>query len=373
MSLVIQEIKTKSEKKLFLTFPNRIYNDNPYWIPPLIFDELKNLDSNLNPAFEFCEVKFWMVFKDGKPMGRIAGIINNEYNKLNNTKIVRFGWMDFFEDIEICKMLINAVEAWGRSKGMKFIQGPLGLTDFDPEGMLVEGFDQLGTMPSIYNHPYYPKFIENLGFQKEADWVEYLLFPPNPPNEKVQRISEVVLKRYNLKILKLKKNKDLLAYTNQLFDVLNEAFDGLYGFVPLNQKQKDYVTKQYLGFANPEFIPIVLDANNKVAAFAITFPSFSEALQKSKGKLFPFGWWYLLKALKKPKRLDLYLIGVRNDMRDKGLNAILMNEINKVCNKYGINQVESNYELEDNFKVQTQWKFYEKQMHKRRRSYIKEI
>lgn len=373
MSITITEVKTKKQLKQFIKFPFSLYEGNQYWVPPLIADDLKTFNSKINPAYDFCESQLFLASRNGELCGRVAVIINHRYNEKVNKKMLRFGWIDFIDDYEVSKALIDIVEKIALERKMEFVEGPLGFTDFDPEGMLIEGFNELSTISGLYNHPYYKDHIEKLGYAKEVDWVEFEMFPPNPPLEKVKRISEISLQRYNLRFLKVKNKKELIPYVPQIFGVLNEAFSELHGFVSLTDKQIQYFTKQYFGFINPKFIPVVLDSEGKVAAFGITMPSLSRAFQKAKGKLFPFGFIHILKTLKKPELLDLLLIGIRGDMRDKGLNAILMNAINEVCNEYGITNVESNYELEDNLKVQNQWKIYERRQHKRRRSYRKYI
>ena len=369
----IKEVNTLRELRQFVSFQYSLYNDNKYWVPPLRADELKSLRKDKNPAFDFCDAKYWLAFKDGRIVGRIAGIINKKYNEKWNAKAARFGWFDFIDDKEVSSALLGAVEKWARENGMTSIHGPLGFTDMDGEGSLVEGFEEVSTLGALYNYPYYPEHIEKGGYSKDADWIEYQVTMNSEVNEEIGRIAEIALKRNNLKILKVKKAKEMLPYAKEIFHILNDAYKDLYGFVELSDKQIDMYVKQYFGFILPEYVPVVLDSNNKVVAFGITMPSLSRALQKNKGRLFPFGFIHVLKAMKNNRNVDLYLTAVHPNMQNKGINAILMNEVNKVFVKNKIEKVETNRELEGNAKVQAQWKFFDKRQHKRRRCYKKEL
>ena len=373
MEIEIKEANTLRELKQFVSFQYLLYKENKYWVPPIFSDEIKSLRKDKNPAFDFCEAKYWLAYRDGKIVGRIAGIINKKYNEKWKTKSARFGWFDVIDDHEVSSFLFSAVEEWARKKGMHSIHGPLGFTDMDGEGTLIEGFEEVSTLGAIYNYPYYSGLIENSGYSKDSDWVEYEVTMNSIIDEKIKRIAEVALKRNDLKILKVKKAKEILPYAKEIFTVLNNAYKDLYGFVELSDKQIDMYVKQYFGFIIPEYVPVVLDSNNKVAAFGITMPSLSKALQKNKGRLFPFGFIYVLNAMKKNKNVDLYLTAVRPDLQNKGVNAILMHEMNKVFVKNKIEKVETNRELEVNSKVQAQWKFFENRMHKRRRCYKKDL
>jgi len=373
MKLNIEEVNNVRSLKRFVRFPYSLYAGNPYWVPPLHLDEMKTLRKDKNPAFEFCEAKYWLAWQNGKVVGRIAGIINNKFNQKVGKNYLRFGWIDFVDDADITGALFKTLESWGKEKDMHFIHGPLGFTDMDNEGMLVEGFEELGTLATIYNYPYYPVHLENHGYRKDADWLEYELIPPQQVPEKIARIADGIAKRYNLHLLKVKKAKEILPYAHQIFEVLNRAYEPLYGFVPLTERQIDYYVKQYFGFIIPEYVPVVLDRDNKVVAFGITMPSLSRALQKSKGKLLPFGFIHLLKAMKNNPDIDLYLTAVRPDMQNKGVNAMLMNEINQIYVKNKISRVESNPELESNQKIQAQWRFFNYRQHKRRRCYVKDL
>ena len=373
MGIEIKEVLDKAALKQFIKFPYKLYKGNKYWVPPLFFDEMNTLSKDKNPAFEFCEAKYWLAFKDGKIAGRIAAILNQKYIEKWNDKYLRFGWIDFIDDERVTNALFETLESWARSKGMTAIHGPLGFTDMDNEGTLIEGFEELGTLATIYNFPYYPKHIERCGYEKDADWIEFAVKPPPIVPEIIEKIAERAKVKNNLTVLKINKAKELLPYANEIFEVINNAYKDLYGFVQLSEKQIAMYVKQYFGFIRPEFVPVVLDSNGKVAAFGITMPSLSKALQKARGRLFPLGFIYILQAIRKNDRADLYLVAVRPDLQDKGVNAILMHEMNKTFLKAKITEVETNPELESNLKVQAQWKLMEKRQHKRRRCYIKHL
>ena len=371
MDIIIKEVVSKCELKKFVSFPRTLYSGHKYWIPLLQFDEMGTLQKHKNPAFSHCEATYWLAYKDRKVVGRIAGIINNRYFEKWNNKYARFGWVDFIDEESVSAALFETVENWAKQKGMEAIHGPLGFTDLDPEGMLIEGFEELGTIATIYNYPYYPEHIEKYGYKKDVDWIEFEIKIPEKIPEKIERIAEIVKKKKKLTVVKTKKRKDVLLYAKEIFHVLNQAYDSLYGFVPLTEKQIDKYVKQYLGYVRPDFVSIILDEQKRVAAFGISIPSLSKALQKAKGRIFPFGFLHILKAMRKNDRIDLFLVAVRQDLQGKGLNSLLFNELHKTYIKNNITKAESNPELESNTKVQAQWKLFEKRQHKRRRCYIK--
>jgi len=373
MTIKIEEVTTHKQLNTFIKFPFSIYKGNPFWTPPLLMDEKNTLDWKKNPAFEVAQARYLLAYKNGKVVGRIAGIYNPKSNEKWGQHNVRFGWVDFIDDREVSKALIETVENWALELGMSAVHGPLGFTDLDPEGMLIEGFDELSTLALIYNHPYYPEHLEAMGYVKDTDWLEYEIQVPNPPQEKIAKASELILKKFNLRKLEITKKKDLHNYTRELFDLIDSEYSHLYGTVPLSDKQKQAYIDQYFGFVSPDLVPIILDENNKMVAFAIVMPSLSSALQKSQGRIFPFGWYHLLKALRTNTLGDLYLIAVRSDFRGKGINAAIMHSVNVALNKHGITQVETNANLEDNINVQAQWKYFEHRQHKRRRCFIKQL
>lgn len=374
MAIIIKKVTSPKELKTFIRFNYELYKNNPYSVPDLYDDMLNTFSPEKNAAFEFCEADYFLAYKDNKLVGRVAAIINRRANETWNKKEVRFGWIDFIDDLEVSKALLATVEDWGRQRGMEAIVGPLGFTDMDAEGMLVEGFDQLGTMATIYNYPYYPEHMQRLGLEKEADWVEFKLTVPDKLPEKFVRISEIILQKYKLKIKKLNR-KELKEknYGQRIFDLINEAYAPLYGYSQMTQRQIDQYIKMYLPLIDLRMVSLVEDEAGELVAVGISMPSLSEALQKAKGKMLPFGWFHLLKALfiKKPKVLDLLLVGVKPEYQSKGVNALLFYDLVPVYQQMGFEYGESNPELELNKKVQAQWSAFESVQHKRRRAFKK--
>lgn len=377
MAITIQKVSCKSELRTFIRFNYQMYKENPYSVPDLYDDMLNTFNKKKNAAFEFCEADYFLAYREGRVVGRVAAIINHRANQTWNKKSVRFGWIDFIDDPEVSNALLNTVETWGKERGMEEIQGPLGFTDFDAEGMLVEGFDQLSTMATIYNHPYYPTHLEKLGYEKEADWVEYKIYIPESIPEKHQRISDIVQKKYNLRILKYRSSRKLAKeYGKAIFELMNEAYRELYGYSALSQRQIDQYVKMYLPIIDLRMVPLVVDANNQLVAVGISMPSLSKALQKAHGRLLPFGWFHLLKALftkKRAKMLDLLLVAVKPEYQNKGINALLFSDLIPVYQQLGFIFAESNPELEMNGKVQAQWEYFKTEQHKRRRAFVKKI
>ena len=367
----IVRVSTKKDLKRFIGFQYKLYKGNKFWCPPMRMDEVNTLSRDINPAFEFCEAEYWMAYRGKDMVGRIAGIINHKGNERWNEKLVRFGWIDFIDDPEVSRILIQTVQEWGHSKGMNGIHGPLGFSDMDNEGMLIKGFDELATLASIYNYPYYVVHMEKLGFTKAADWVQYEFeISPTIP-EKVERLSALIQEKYKLRIIKAKKAKELLPYAPKMFHTLNAAFSELYGYTALTQKQVDMYVKTYFGFVRPEFISFVVDEKDDVVGFGVSLPSLTKALQKCDGKLFPFGFLYLLRAMKKNNVIDMYLNGVRPDYQGKGVNALYYNEMQRAYIKHGITKAITNPQLEDNAKALTIWKNFNGRQHLTRRCWIK--
>lgn len=369
----IREVSSKKDFNRFIEFPYRLYRNHPYYVPHLRFDEKTTLNQKKNPAFAYCDAKYWIALKGHQVVGRIAGIINHAYIRRWNNRYIRFGWLDFEEDEGIVSALIAQVERWGKLQGMEAMHGPMGFTDLDYEGMLVQGFDYLGTLATLYNYAYYPQLLEKLGFIKEVDWVEYRIKVPGQIPEKIEQVARVAMKRYGLSVLRARKPKDLLPYTPQIFQLINQAYAGLHGVVELSERQIAYYTKQYFSFIRVDFVTLVIDGEGKLAAFGITMPSLSKALQKGGGRLFPLGFIHLLRALKKNSVGDMYLVAVRPELQGKGVNAILMTEIARAYIKNNINFAESNPELETNVQVQSIWKYFPSINHKRRRCFIRHI
>lgn len=376
MSITIREISGKTELKRFATFPTEcLYKNHPYYVPSLVSDIVGTFSPEENPAFDFCEATCFMAFRDGKPVGRIAGIINHQLNKRTGRKEARFGFVDFIDDKDVSSELFNAVENWARNKGMTSMHGPLGFTDMDPEGLLIEGYNELGTSVTIYSHPYYRNHIEDLGYTKENDWVEFKIYVPDCIPEKHQRITEIVRKKYNLQVVKYTNaNKLINDYGQKIFQLINEAYDKLFGYSPLTQRQIDYYIKMYIPLVPLECIPLIVNETGELVGVGIAFPSLAKALQKSRGKLFPFGFIHLLKALKgKNDVVELLLVAVRPDYQSKGVNALLFSDLIPIFQKNGYVYAESNPEMEENNKVQSQWQYFERVQHKRRRAYCKDL
>lgn len=374
MSIEIKEVLSNSDLYKFIRFPYIIYKDNPYWVPSLDIDEKRTLNRTKNPAFEFCEARYWMAFKDGKIVGRIAGIINHRANECWNENRIRFGWIDFIEDFEVAQLLLKTVEDWGKERGFNEIHGPLGFTDMDREGMLVEGFNEYNTYANIYNHPYYPVMLEKYGYQKDIDWLQFEFTVPKEEPEKLRQIAQLISKRYNVHTLKNKTKKKLKnIYASQIFEILNESFKPLYGFAPLSEKQIKLFTNQYIGFVDPDYISCVMDQNDNMLGFGITMPSLTQAVKKANGKIFPFGWFHILRGLKKTKIVDMYLIAIKPEWQNKGLNALIFDELMRNYIKNGIEKAVQNPILENNSKNIDIWKDYSPRQFLRRRCYIKEI
>lgn len=377
MSVEIKKVTTKSELKRFIRFNYEFYKDNPYSVPDLYDDMLNTFSPKKNAAFEFCEADYFLALRDGKIVGRVAAIINHRANEKWNRKTVRFGWIDFIDDMEVSTALIDTVKQWGKERGMTEIEGPLGFTDMDAEGMLVEGFDQLSTMATIYNYPYYPQHMERLGLSKSADWVEMKIYVPDAIPEKHRRISDIIAKRYNLHIRKLKSKKEVRqsGVAHDIFRLINDAYTPLFGYSRMTERQIDQYVKMYVPVLDLRMVSIVENEQNEIVAVGISMASLSRALQKAKGRLLPFGWYHLLKALmwKRPKVLDLLLVAVRPDYQGKGVNALLFTDLIPVYKELGFEYAESNPELEMNEKVQNQWQYFKTEQHKRRRCFKADI
>lgn len=377
MAIEIREIPpVKKELLKFVHYPiDNLYKNNKYYVPALVLDEVGTLTPEQNPAFDFCESMYYMAYKDGKPVGRIAGIINNAVNEKMGEKDLRFGFVDFIDDKEVSSKLFDAVEKWGKARGMKRMVGPLGFTDMDPEGLLVEGYDQVGTMATIYNYPYYVDHIEALGFKKDNDWVEFKIYVPNAIPEKHQRISDIISRKYELQTIKYTSAKKIVRdYGQAIFNLVNEAYMDLYGYSPLTPKQIDHYIKMYVPILRLENVSLIIDKNRELVGVGIALPSMSKALINGRGRMFPTGWLQYLKALKgRNNVVDLMLVAIKPEYQSKGVNALLFTDLIPYFIKNGYEYAESNPELEENQKVQSQWQYFRTEQHKRRRAYIKDI
>lgn len=379
-NIIIKEVSSRKDLKAFIRFNYELYKDCDYAVPDFLEDTLDTFDAKKNAAFEFCDATYFLAYKNGAIVGRVAAIINNKANQTWNTQNVRFGWIDFIDDIEVSRALLKAVEDWGIKRGANKIVGPLGFTDMDPEGMLTEGFDQLSTMSTIYNYPYYPKHLEQLGFEKEVDWIQRQIIVPEKGNSKIEkyfRVAEMSAKRYNLRIRKFKNMSEIRKgdYGRKIFNVVNKAYAPLYGFSELNERQIEQYVNSYLPLLDLRFVSVVEDEHDNIIAMGIGMPSLSRALQKAKGKLFPFGWIHLAKALffKHSDIIDLLLIGVIPEYQNKGVNALLFADLIPLAQETGLKIAEIHPQLETNEKGQAQWAYLETRIHIKRRCFQKNL
>jgi len=370
----IQEVSTKKELKQFVRFPFSLYRNNPYWVPPIIKEELESFDPKKNPVFEHAEARFFLAYnREGRIVGRVAAIVNWTEIREQKVRKMRFGWMDFIDDIEVSKALLQQVEVIGREFGLEFMEGPVGFSNMDKVGVLTEGFDQIGTMVTWYNHPYYQDHFRELGFVPANRFIESYFYTRDADAGKYERMAQVIKSRYHLKSLNFVKTREVLPYVDEMFELFNVSYEKLPSFVPVSKKQIAYFKKKYIPFINPEFIKMVVDQENKLIAFAITMPSFARALQKARGKLFPTGFLHLLRARKKSKESIFYLIGILPSYRRKGVTAIIFDEFHKSFKKYGIEKGVLTPELEENKDIQLIWSNFNPKTHKRRTTFKKPI
>ena len=382
-SIEIRRVTDKQGLEAFIQLHYDLYKGNQYDAPNLYSDEKNTLSRDKNPAFEFCDAEYFLAYKDGKVVGRVAAIINHRYNKQWNRPAVRFGWFDFIDDVEVSRALLKAVEDYGREHGMNEIIGPLGFTDMDPEGMLTKGFEELGTMATLYNYEYYPRHMEQMeGYEKDNDYVEYKVFVPKEGMpEKMKRVAELCMQRYNLHVPKMKRSQVFgpEQYGQKVLGVVNKTFGHLYGYSQMTQRQIDVYVKEYFKFFSMDMLCVIEDWNlpdHPVIGVGITIPSLTKALQKCRnGRLLPFGWWHLIRALKfhKTDIVDLLLVGILPEYRSKGANALLFYHLIPIYQKYGFKWGETHVEMESNDKVQGQWAYFDHELHKRRRCYKKSL
>ena len=376
MSIEIRSVSPdRKELKKYVKFGIDLYRGNDCYVPPLIFEEIETLMPSKNPAFDFCEAQSFMALRDGVPAGRITAIINRVVNERTGKKEARFGFVDFVDDAEVVDALFRAAEEWSRQRGMTEMVGPMGFTDMDHEGMLIDGFDELGTMATIYNYPYYPAHMERMGYKPDVDWVEYRMTVPDSVPDKYLRIASLVERKYGFKTLHYTSRSRLKAdYGKAIFDLINVAYDGLYGYSPLSDRQIGYYIDKYLGILRLDCISIVVDKEGKLVAFGISIPSFSRALQRSGGRLWPFGWYHLLKAIRgKNDVVDLMLVAVSPEYQNMGVNAMVFADLLPTYIKNGYKFAESNLELADNASVQLQWQYFERRQHRRRRAFRRDL
>jgi len=367
------EVKTTDQLKQFVRFPMDLYKNNPYYVPSFINDEINIWNPSENPAMQYSEAKQFLAFKDNNICGRIAVMINHKEEKELGIRKVRFGWIDFIDDREVSKALIDTVIAYAKEKSIEKIEGPMGFTNLDKAGMLTMGFDKLATMIGIYNHEYYPKHLEDLGLQKEKEWVEFELQFPEILPDKIHKFNELISQKYKLKVLNFRSKEEITEYIDPMFDLLDETYKHLSTYTPISEEQRRTYKEKYFKLIDKDYIVCVADDANQLVAFAITMPSYSKALQKSKGKLLPFGWWHFLQAGKKNDRANFYLIGIHPDYQRRGVTSIIFKEIWKLFRKKGVKYLETNPELEENKSVQLLWQDYNPVNHKRRRTYALNI
>ena len=370
----IKEVNTRKELKAFVHFPNALYKNNPVYVPQIESMDLDTLTPEKNHAFEVCESKYWLAYDEkGTVVGRVAGIINRKYNEKTGRKICRFGWIDFIDDRNVSKALIDTIERYAKEKGMDTINGPMGFLEFDPAGVLVEGFDKLPTPYGKYNAPYYEKHLTELGYAKDADYVEYLIKVPEVIPDRYERMAQLVSVKNGLHQAEFHNRAELHPYLDGLFRCLNSAYAALHGFSDLSEGQCEDLKKQFLTNINVDYVSIVLDADEQVVGFGVALPSLAKAMQKAKGSLFPFGWLHMLKALKHNDTIDLLLIAIDEKYKNKGVNAMIFHKFAQGITKNGIKFIESTRELEDNTSVQNLWRYLEHELTKRARTYIKQI
>lgn len=376
MSVTVRPISpVKSELRKYVKFQIDLYEGNPYFVPPLIFDDVNTLLPSVNPAFDFCEAQSWMAYRGGKPVGRITAIINHTLNEQSGKREARFGFVDFIDDAEVTDALFAAAEKWALDHHMDEMIGPMGFSDMDHEGMLIEGFDEMGTMATIYNYPYYQDHVERLGYAKDTDWVEFRIKVPDKVPDKMTRIAKIVMQKYGLRILKYTSAKKIKAeYGEALFRLINEAYADLYGYCALSDRQINYYVDMYLSLIRLDYVSVVVDKDDNLIGIGISIPSLSKALQKAGGKLFPLGWWHLLKAIKgRNDVVDLLLIAVKLEYQNLGINALFFYDLLNLYIRDGVKYAESNLELEENLHVQSQWEYFERRQHRRRRAFRKKL
>lgn len=370
-SISIHEVISKKDFKEFVKFQIHLYKGNPYFVPPIIADEVSNFDASVNPVFEIASARLFMAKKNGKPVGRIAAIINSYEVKKQNIKKMRFGWYDTIDDLEVSKKLLEKVEEIGKENKLEYIEGPVGFNNLDKTGVLTEGFDHLGTMITWYHNPYQKEHLEQLGFIKEKEYLENKFLFKNVDQKYYRRIGAIIKKRFGLESKTFTKTKDILPYVDEMFELFSKTYSRLSSYVPISDAQIAYFKKKYISFINPEYINFVVDQNDNLVAFGIVMPSYSKALQKAKGKLFPFGIFHILNARKNSKDVTFYLIGVHPDYQNKGITAIIFDDFTKAFEKKGIQTCIRTPELEENEAIRKIWENFKPVTHKRRRTYKK--
>lgn len=373
MAIIIKEVNDKTTLNDFVSLPYHLYQNHPYWVPPIRKDEENAIKEQTNPAFEFCKAKFWVAYQNNRCVGRIGAIIIDLWNKKNDQKYGRFTRTEFIDDKNVTEELFKVAEEWLRGQGMEYVHGPLGFSNLDHQGVLVEGHDWLPSVVSDYHFEYYHKHIEALGYNKEIDWLEFRITFPDALPEKSYKVAEMLKSRYSLETLNFKSKKELEPYKTKVFELFNQAFSQLFGTYALPQKMIDFYIEKFFPILQPKYVKIVLDKDKELAGFLIALPSLSEAMKKAGGKLFPFGWYHIYKAMTQPKEIDLMLTGVRPEFQKLGVAALLMNELWLTAKADGIKKVETTGMLENNHVAIQMWKSFDHIQHKRKRCYIKQL
>ena len=369
--ITVKEITSKKDLKKFIKFPFNLYRSNTYWVPPIINEELSTFDSDKNPAFDTAEARFFMAYKEGQIVGRVAAIINRTEVNQQGIRKMRFGWFDFIDDLAVSEALLKKVQEIGSSHQLEYIEGPVGFSNLDKVGVLIEGFEELGTMITWYNHPYYQKHFETHGFEKEKEYLEWRFPFSNVNPDTFTKAQALIKKRYQLKTLNFTSTKEILPYVDSMFDLFNESYASLSSFVPISERQKAYFKDKYIKFIDPEFITYVADKDDNLVGFAVVLPSFSRALQKANGRLFPFGIFHMLKARKHSKDIIFYLIGIHPEYQNKGVHAVIFDHYYHTFVKKGVKTCIRTPELEDNIAIRQIWKHFDPKIIKRRRTYRK--
>lgn len=369
-SIEIIEVSTKADILKFIQFPMDLYKDNPYYVPSLIKDEKEVWDKALNPVYKHAEAKQFLAYKDGVVVGRIAVMLNRKETEDGSPNKVRFGWLDFIDDENVSAALMEKARKFAESHDIKMLEGPMGFTNLDKAGMLTMGYDKIATMIGLYNFPYYPEHLKKLGLQDGKIWVEYEMNFPEILPEKVKKFSTLIAEKYKLRILDFKSKKEIIPYIDSMFRLLDETYKTLSTYTPISPEQIKIYKEKYFPFISKDYVICLADENDELVAFAVTMPSYSKALQKSKGKLFPFGWYHFLQAEKKNNRANFYLIGIQPEYQRRGVTAIIFKEIFIRFNKMGIKFAETNPELEENKSVQLLWLDYNPVQHKRRQTFV---
>lgn len=371
--LEIKEVKSRRDLKVFVNYPNHLYKNDPYYVPGLLMEEMKTLDKKKNPAFAFSDGAYFMAYEGNRPVGRIGVLVNHKYNEKMKQKRARFTHVDFIDDRKVSALLFETAERWARERGYDALHGPLGLTDLDHQGMLVEGFQEMDLFLTIYNHEYYPRHLEDLGYRKDVDWIEYQVTVPKEPNEYLAKLAKRVKDRYGYRLVEFRNKKDLLSWAQKVFDLYNEAYAPLYGMSALNQEQIDMYIKAYFSYVNPDFIKFIVNEQNEMVGFGITLPSLSKAMRKTGGRLFPFGFLTILKAIRRNDVLDMYLVAIHPKHQKTGANALMIDSVLREAIRYGIRYAETGPELEENKQVHALWKLFDTRQHRRRRVYVKSL